>query len=142
MLQGLRAAKQSKIPHHAEHPISNRCLPRPHSRKPYPQLSKFHISNVPPLSCRGLHLGRCALGPLLTRDLASSRTGRALSLLGLLLALAGSLLVLGLLDSGLTGGGARFGALAAAFFDHVQRGSDDGALVLDGAAGAFLGDFL
>jgi hypothetical protein len=32
--------------------------------------------------------------------------------------------------------------LGATLFDHVERGSDDGALVLDGAAGAFFGDFL
>jgi hypothetical protein len=35
-----------------------------------------------------------------------------------------------------------FGTHGAALFDDVKGGSDDGALVLDGAAGALFGDFL
>ncbi len=34
------------------------------------------------------------------------------------------------------------GRCALTLFDYVEGGADDGALVLDGAAGAFLGDFL
>ena len=32
--------------------------------------------------------------------------------------------------------------MGAALLDHVERGSHDGALVLDGATSSFLGDFL
>jgi hypothetical protein len=42
----------------------------------------------------------------------------------------------------LAGSGAGFGTLGTALLDYVEGGSDDGALVLDGAAGALLGDFL
>ena len=101
-----------------------------------PFLSKAHLSR------RSLDLRRRPLRPLLTGNPASRLTRRVLCLLGLLLALAVGFLLLGVLDRGLAGGGAGFGALGAALLDHVEGGSDDGTLVLDGAAGAFFGDFL
>lgn len=93
----------------------------------------------------GLDLGGGALGALLGLDLGGLATGTgggALSLLGLLGRLGGSLLLLALLDGGLAGGGAGLGALGAALLDHVERGTDDGTLLLDGAAGALLGNLL
>ncbi len=97
-----------------------------------------------------LHLTRRPLRPHLT-DLPSLRHSprtprrtrhRALGLLRLLLALALRLLLLRGLDGGHARGGAGFGPLGAALFDHVEGGADDAALLLDGAAGAFFGDFL
>jgi hypothetical protein len=74
--------------------------------------------------------------------LSSGGAGGALRLLGLLLRLGSSLLLLALFDSLRAGGGTGLGALAAALLDYVEGGSDDGTLVLDGAASAFLGNFL
>ena len=93
----------------------------------------------------GLDLGGGALGALLGLDLGGLATGTgggALGLLSLLGRLGSSLLLLALLDGGLAGGGAGFGALGAALLDHVERGTDDGTLLLDGAAGALLGNLL
>ena len=65
-----------------------------------------------------------------------------LRLLHLLLALRRRLLLLALLDRGLARCRAGFRSLRAALLDHVEGGADDAALLLDGAAGALLGDFL
>lgn len=97
------------------------------------------------LAARGLGLGGSALGALLALDalgLATGTGGGGLGLLSLLLAVAGGLLVLGVLDGLLAGGGAGLGALVAALLDHIERGTDDGALVLDGTAGTLLGNLL
>lgn len=93
----------------------------------------------------GLDLGGGTLGTLLALDLLGLAAGSASGGLGLLelpLGLGGGLLLLALLDGGLAGGGASLGALGAALLDHVEGGTDDGTLVLDGAAGALLGDLL
>jgi hypothetical protein len=98
-----------------------------------------------PLAGRCLHLGRRTLRTLLARDpsgLTPRSAGGGLGLLGLLLGLLRGLLLLALLDSLLAGSGAGFGTLGTTLLDYVEGGSDDGALVLDGAAGALLGDFL
>lgn len=71
-----------------------------------------------------------------------SGLARGLRLLSLLLAVARRLLVLARLDGGVARGRTGFGALCAALLDHVQRGTDDATLRLDGAARALLGDFL
>lgn len=97
------------------------------------------------LTSRRLDLGRGALRTLLASDstgLAPCGTSGRLRLLGLLLGLGGGLLLLALLDGSGAGGGAGLRAHGAALFDHVEGGADDGTLVLDGAAGALLGDFL
>lgn len=98
------------------------------------------------LSGPRLHLGRGTLLLLLAGDattgLALCGVGGGFGLLGLLLGLGGCLLVLALLDGLLAGGGTGLGPHGAALLDHVERGTDDGALVLDRAAGALLGDFL
>ena len=89
-----------------------------------------------------LHLWCGTLGTLLRLDLATGTGGGVLGLVGLLRRLGGGLLVLALLDGGGAGGRAGLGALGAALLDHVERGTDDGTLVLDGAAGALLGNLL
>lgn len=97
------------------------------------------------LTSRSLHLGCGTLGALLACDpcgLAPCSAGGGLGLLSLLLRLGGGLLLLALLDGGSAGCGAGLGALGAALLDHVEGGTDDGALVLDGAAGALLGSLL
>ena len=86
-----------------------------------------------------------ALGPHL-RHLAPGSplrcVGRRLRLLGLLLALRGRLLFLAFPDGSLARCGPGLGTLRSALLNHVERGTDDSTLLLDGAAGAFLSDFL
>ena len=98
------------------------------------------------LSRRSLDLRRCPLRTLLARNstpsLSTSCLASSLGLLCLPCALSCSLLLFPLLDRGLSGCGAGFWSLGAALFDHVQRGSNDSALVLHCAAGALFGDFL
>jgi hypothetical protein len=91
-----------------------------------------------------LHLWCGTLGTLLANlgSLASCGGGRVLCLLSLLLRLGGGLLLLALFDGGAAGSGTSLGTLAAALLDYVERGTDDGTLVLDCAAGTLLGDFL
>lgn len=108
------------------------------STLPYPITSSI-------LTALGRNLGSRTLGTLLALDplgLALGGAGGVLGLLSLLLALRGGLLVLGVLDGLLAGGGAGLGALGAALLDHIEGSTDDGALVLDGAAGALLGNLL
>jgi hypothetical protein len=69
-------------------------------------------------------------------------TSCTLSLLGLLLALCGCLLLFALLDGGLASGSASLRTLATALFDDVEGCTDNGALVLHRSARAFLGSFL
>lgn len=93
----------------------------------------------------GLDLGGGALGALLGLDLGGLATGTgggALGLLSLLRRLGCGLLVLTLLDGGGAGSRAGLGALGAALLDDVERGTDNGTLLLDCAAGALLGNLL
>ena len=117
----------STVSHHSRTRSSCHCI-------------AVHLSGV------GLDLHLGTLGLLLggdtTTDLATSGVGSGLGLLGLLLGLGGGLLLLGFFDGGLTGSGTGFGSLSAAFLDHIERGTDNSSLVLDGSACAFLGDFL
>jgi hypothetical protein len=75
-------------------------------------------------------------------NLTPSGTGGRLCLLGLLLGLGSGLLLLALFDSGSAGGVASFRTLGAALLDHIEGGTNNGALVLDGAARTLLGNFL
>lgn len=98
-----------------------------------------------PLSGCGLGLGGSTLSTLLANDplgLALGGLGGVLRLLGLLGSSIGLLLLLGLLDGLETGGGAGLGAHGALLLDHIERGTDDGTLGLDGTAGSLLGGFL
>lgn len=116
---------------------------------------QIHLSTTPsyasaspitPLPHLPARLRGHALRPHLALDprpgLAPRPRGRALRLLGLLLALAGRLLLLAFLDGRLPRRLPRFGTLRAALLDDFEGGADDAALGLDGAAGAFFGDFL
>ena len=104
-----------------------------------------HINSIPALSCLGLDLGWCAfgthLGHLAARD-ALGRVSRRLGLFSLLLALSRCLLLLALLDGLLPRCVALCGPLRTTLLDDIERGADDAPLLLDGAAGALLGDFL
>ena len=114
-----------------------RLLP---SRLPVPSHTVFI-----PLARLSGDLGGGTLSTLLALDALTSTLGSSggvLSLVGLLLALGGGLLLLGLLDGLLAGGGTGLGALGAALLDNVEGSTDDGTLVLDGTAGTLLGDFL
>ena len=70
------------------------------------------------------------------------RIGGGLCLLGLLNALRSSLLLFAGGDGGLARGLTGFGTLRAALLDYIERGANDGSLVLDCAARALLGNFL
>ena len=98
---------------------------------------------MPNLTRLGSNLGRSTLGALLALDPASLATsGSHLRLLSLLLLLGLVLLLLSFLDGGLAGGETGLGAHVSAFLDHIHGGANDTALVLDGATGALLGNFL
>lgn len=116
-----------------------------HQERGRPSTSQPHI-HPPPLSRRSLDLRRRALSSLLARNptprLSTSRLARRLGLLRLSCTLGRSLLLFPLLDGCLTGGGAGLGSLCASLFNHVERSSHDGALMLDRAAAALLCDFL
>jgi len=90
-----------------------------------------------------LNLWRSALGTLLADlcGLTPSSSG-VLGLLRLLFCISRSLLLLALLDGGAAGSSTGLGPLGTALLDHIERGTNDGTLVLDCAAGALLGDFL
>lgn len=94
------------------------------------------------LTCSSSWFWRCSLGSLLADLLAPGSTGSGLCLLGLLLALGSSLLLLSGLDGGSTVGPADIGVEGTLLLDDVQRGTDDGTLVLDGLAASLLGNFL
>lgn len=97
------------------------------------------------LSALRLHLLRCALGSLLALNPLGSPPrccSRALRLLSLLLTLKRCLLFLAFLDGGLPGEGAGFGTHRPTFSDDLEGSTNDGALVLDCAAGTLLGYFL
>lgn len=117
---------------------SMKCLP---SAPPNPKPDRYIFS----LTRLGSDLGGGTLGALLALDALSSTLasrGGGLSLVGLLLALGSSLLLLGVLDGLLAGSGTGLGALRTALLDHVEGGTDDAALVLDGTAGTLLSNFL
>jgi len=81
----------------------------------------------------------------LLRYLGCVSTGggsRRLGLLRLLLALGGGPLLLALLDGLVTSSLAGFGTESTLLFDHIEGGTNDGTLGLDGTAGSLLGDFL
>lgn len=115
-----------------------KCLP---SAPPNPKPDRYIFS----LTRLGSDLGGGTLGTLLALDALSSTLasrGGGLSLVGLLLALGGSLLLLGVLDGLLAGSGTGLGALRTALLDHVKGGTDDATLVLDSTAGTLLSNFL
>lgn len=110
-------------------------------------LSSQSQQPVPPLirlTRLGSDLGGRALSTLLALDALSGlgTGGSGLGLLSTLAALVGGLLLLGVLDSLLAGGGTGLGALGAALLDHVEGGTNDGTLALHDTAGALLGNFL
>lgn len=87
-------------------------------------------------------LGR-TLSSLLAGDLATGLAlGSILRLLRLLDRGSSLLLLLALLDGSETGGAAGLGAHGSALLDHLEGGTDDRSLGLDGTAGALLGSFL
>jgi hypothetical protein len=97
------------------------------------------------LTARSLDLLWRTLSSLLSYNSSNlslcCRSG-TLRLLGLLCALCCGTLLLSFLDSGCTGSGTGFGSLGSSLLDHVERGTDDGTLRLDCAAGSLLGNFL
>lgn len=108
-----------------------------------PACSLINIST--PLPRLRIRLCRCPLRAHLALDppgLSPRSSCGVLRLLHLLFALASRLLLFALLDRCLTSGLTCFGALRAALFDYFEGGADDATLGFDGAAGAFLGDFL
>ena len=102
------------------------------------------ISSTTLTTCACLHLGRGALGTLLADlcGLTPSGAGSGLRLLSLLLGLGSGLLLLALLDGSGAGSVAGLRALGTSLLDHIEGSTDDGALVLDGAAGTLLSNFL
>ena len=120
---------------------------------PSSQVFSFPPPSTPPnqqplrprLAGTGGRLGGRALGALLAdtpHSLALGGRGGVLGLLGLLGSLGGGLLLLALLDGLKAGGRADLGALRALLLNHVEGGTNDGTLGLDGAASALLGDLL
>lgn len=133
------------------YPMRLRCC-RGTGRKRQQKPDSCHTPPLCSLRPRRLHLagprghlnGR-ALGHLLADvalRLALGRLGGRLGLLGLLGRRRRLLLLLALLDG--LGASRRPGLRPhrAALLDHIERGADDGALRLDGSAGALLGYFL
>jgi hypothetical protein len=99
----------------------------------------FHLTRL------GGNLGGstlCTLLALNTLGLALGGAGSGLGLLSFLAALRSGLLVLGVLDSLLAGGGTSFRALASSLLDHIKGSTDNGTLGLDNTASALLRDFL
>ena len=91
----------------------------------------------------GLLLGAlCALLADVSCGLALGGNGGVLGLLSLLGGLDGLLLLLALLDGLGAGGRTGLGALGALLLDHVEGGTNDTTLGLDGAASALLGNLL
>lgn len=68
--------------------------------------------------------------------------GGELSLLSLLGGSVGLLLLLALLDGLGAGSGAGLGSDVALLLDHVEGGTDNASLGLDGTAGSLLGNLL
>jgi hypothetical protein len=105
-----------------------------------------NLKRISTLSRSGLDLRRRTLRTLLAGDATSSLSTSSLaSILGLLClpcALSRGLLLLALLDGSLASSSTCLWSLCAALLDHIEGCSDDGTLVLDRAAGAFLGNFL
>lgn len=98
----------------------------------------------PILTARGLNLGGGTLGTLLA-DLSALALGGGsgeLGLLGLLGGSGGLLLVLAVLDGSSAGSGASLGADVALLLDHIEGGTDNASLGLDGSAGSLLGNLL
>merc|ERR1712230_248842 len=111
---------------------------------PRTQTTKQQKENLHPLTSRGLDLLWRTLSTHLACDSGVSlcSTGSVLRLLSLLCALGSSSLLLALLDSSLTGGGTGFWSLTATLLDHIEGGTDNSTLRLDGTAGSLLGNFL
>jgi len=65
-----------------------------------------------------------------------------LCLQGLLGTLLCGTLLLGGVDGRLTSSGSSFGSLVSSLLDHIEGGTDDSSLRLNGTAGALLGNFL
>lgn len=97
------------------------------------------------LASSGGNLDLSTLGTLLadvSLGLALASGGSGLGLLGLLGSSSLGLLLLALLDSLGTSGGSGLRAHGTALLDHIERGTNDGTLGLDGSASALLGDLL
>jgi hypothetical protein len=96
------------------------------------------------LTSPSLYLGGSALGTLLANflGLTPSGVGSGLCLFSLLLGLSCGLLLFALFDSGRAGGVAGFGTLGTALLDHIEGGTNNSTLVLDGTTSTFLGNFL
>lgn len=113
---------------------------RTRTKHSFKTLDIFRLSGI------GLNFALGALGSLLGSDTTTGLTtggaGSGLCLLGLLLGLGCRLLILAFLDGGQACSITGLWSLCAALLDHVERGSHDGALVLDGATSSLLGDFL
>lgn len=123
----------SKLPTaHCPHPTSHPL----HSPFPSPTPNSARLRQNLPRRPLSAHLA------LNAARLAPRRASGRLRLLGLLLALGRDFLLLALADGFLARFGTLRGPLRAALFDHVQRGPDYAALLLDRAAGALFGDFL
>jgi len=120
-------------------PICHPCATLPRT-----QTTKQQKENLHPLTSRGLDLLWRTLSTHLACDSGVSlcSTGSVLRLLSLLCALGSSSLLLALLDSSLTGGGTGFWSLTATLLDHIEGGTDNSTLRLDGTAGSLLGNFL
>lgn len=111
---------------------------------PYPHYKSPTLALALALTGLGLDLGLSTASSLLADDtlgLALGSSG-ALGLIGLLGGGSGGLLLLGLLDGCGAGGVTSLGSHRSLLLDHIERGTDDGTLGLDGAARALLGDFL
>lgn len=120
---------------------------RPPPREKGPLLAFFpKFTQRPPFLLGGLgDSGLSTLRTLLADvadGLALGRESSVLRLLSLLGGLGGLLLLLVLLDGLGAGGGTGLGAHGALLLDHIEGGTNDGTLVLDGSPGALLGDLL
>lgn len=97
------------------------------------------------LASSGSNLDRRTLGTLLadvSRGLTLAGGGGSLGLVSLLGSGGRVLLLLALLDGLGAGGGSGLGSHGTALLDHIERGTNDGTLGLDGSARALLGDLL
>ena len=111
----------------------------------YFEASMQNTPNPSPSTSLRTNLHRRALRAHLTLQppgLPPRLHGRRLRLFRLLLTLGRRLLLLPLADRRLSRRGTGFRPLRTTLFDYVEGGADDAALLLDGAAGAFFGDFL
>lgn len=112
------------------------------TQEPRTPLSHFLSLNTSLTSVR-LDLLLRSLGTLLA-NLSSTLgvLGSELSLLSLLSSGSSLLLLLALLDGLGSGGGTSLGSDGSTLLNHIEGGTDDGSLGLDGSAGSLLGNLL